>query len=185
MSDYTKETKHPVTGKWEAAHWADNALGHHNYAVIFPSEPKKKYDPSKYDLETRESAERVTHICAYNGVERYGRAKACNFCDGKAAPRTGKGSTKKKTTVTQERVTYRVSVPMKVTASGESDKLEAVVTIEIPSGRITIEKTVGSSYSNDKRNWHFAGSRNSVVRAVGEMLIAAADASEKLIRGDK
>lgn len=52
MSTYTRRTKHPVTGKWENAEWRDDALGHHKYGVIFPSEPEEIYDPKEYELNS-------------------------------------------------------------------------------------------------------------------------------------
>ena len=57
MSDYTKLTKHPKTGKWLPAHWLDNYFGRHNYGVKFKGEPvirandkylRVKHEPKYY-----------------------------------------------------------------------------------------------------------------------------------------
>jgi hypothetical protein len=53
MSDYSKMTKHPVTGKWEKARWIDNAFGHHNYGVKFEGE-KFYHNPATEKLETKD-----------------------------------------------------------------------------------------------------------------------------------
>lgn len=49
MSDYYQETKHPRTGVWEQAYWADNLFGHYQYGVIFPSD--RQHLPEKATLE--------------------------------------------------------------------------------------------------------------------------------------
>lgn len=62
MSDYYRMTRHPATGEWEKAHWADNLFGHYHYGVIFPSDLEKQpeslvdiaYDPDKVRMETKE-----------------------------------------------------------------------------------------------------------------------------------
>lgn len=62
MSSYTRETKHPKTGKWERADWIDDMFGSHHYGVVFPSDRKKQplrilreiaYSPRTTDLKTR------------------------------------------------------------------------------------------------------------------------------------
>jgi len=50
MSDYYRMTKHPVTGKWEKAHWADNLFGHYRYGVIFPSDQEASPDAKIQDI---------------------------------------------------------------------------------------------------------------------------------------
>lgn len=40
MSTYTKITKHPQTGLYEAAVWYDDYFGHHLYGVEFKSDDK-------------------------------------------------------------------------------------------------------------------------------------------------
>lgn len=51
MSSYKRETKHPVTGKWEEAVWLDDYYGPHHYGVLFPD--GKAFDPEELKLETR------------------------------------------------------------------------------------------------------------------------------------
>jgi len=55
MSTYMKETKNPITGKWEHAVWIDDYFGRHNYGVSFKNEDGTQsiLDPREYDLETR------------------------------------------------------------------------------------------------------------------------------------
>lgn len=36
MSNYTRLTKHPDTGKWEQAEWLDDYYAHYEYGVRFP-----------------------------------------------------------------------------------------------------------------------------------------------------
>jgi hypothetical protein len=67
MSTYSRDTKHPVTGKWENATWFDDLFGNHHYGVVFPSDREKygkdlplrtiAFDPQKMELETREKEE--------------------------------------------------------------------------------------------------------------------------------
>lgn len=39
MSDYTRLTRHPLTGHFSAAHWSDNYFGPHRYGVQFDNDP--------------------------------------------------------------------------------------------------------------------------------------------------
>lgn len=55
MSTYTRQTKHPVSKKWEDATWIDNYFGSHNYGVSFPSENEQVFDPRDFDLPTRDN----------------------------------------------------------------------------------------------------------------------------------
>lgn len=73
----------------------------------------------------------------------------------------------------KERVIYRVVHP---TGEDSERTVEALVTVELPSGRVTIDKVRNGSARG--RDWHFAASTPEVVRAVGEVLIAAANASK-------
>jgi len=52
MSTYNKQTKHPVTSKWEVATWADDYYGNHRYGVVFSN--GDTFDPEKIKLETRQ-----------------------------------------------------------------------------------------------------------------------------------
>lgn len=52
MSTYTRETKNPLTGKYEVAVWMDDYFGHHNYGVKFPD--GTIYNPQFTTLKTRE-----------------------------------------------------------------------------------------------------------------------------------
>lgn len=35
MSNYSRETKHPITGEWQVADWLDDYFGKHQYGVRF------------------------------------------------------------------------------------------------------------------------------------------------------
>lgn len=35
MSNFIKNTKHPITGEWRDAFWIDDYFGSHRYGVIF------------------------------------------------------------------------------------------------------------------------------------------------------
>ena len=52
MSSYSRQTKHPKTGKWEKAEWLDDYFGRHHYGVRF----KDGYvaDPEKEKLENKD-----------------------------------------------------------------------------------------------------------------------------------
>lgn len=52
MSNYLKQTKHPITGKWEEAEWLDNKFGQRNYGVRFSD--GQIFDVRGINLETRE-----------------------------------------------------------------------------------------------------------------------------------
>lgn len=62
MSSFYKQTKHPVTGKWELAQWLDDYFGKHRYGVLFPSEPDGfVLDADKWNLETKDTVEVVKY----------------------------------------------------------------------------------------------------------------------------
>lgn len=52
MSNYTKITKHPVTGFWQPAVWLDNYFGPRKYGVRFPDD--EVFNPEVVQMETRE-----------------------------------------------------------------------------------------------------------------------------------
>lgn len=52
MSNYSAETKHPRTSKWEMAEWMDDFFGRHKYGVRFPSDGLI-FRPDFEKLETR------------------------------------------------------------------------------------------------------------------------------------
>ena len=56
MSSFIKQTRHPITGKWQEAIWIDDYFGHRNYGVAFKNEDGKQtiFDARKYEFETRE-----------------------------------------------------------------------------------------------------------------------------------
>lgn len=51
MSSYQRETKHPITGKWEVAWWLDDYFGSHHYGVKFSD--GEVFDARDYLWETR------------------------------------------------------------------------------------------------------------------------------------
>ena len=53
MSDFNKNTKHPITGEFKNAWWLDDYFGRHNYGVNFEGE-NRVYDVKEYDLETND-----------------------------------------------------------------------------------------------------------------------------------
>lgn len=53
MSNFSKLTKHPLTGDWEMADWLDNYFGQHHYGVKFPS--GEVFNADEKDLETKAS----------------------------------------------------------------------------------------------------------------------------------
>jgi len=59
MSTFRKQTKHPVTGHWENALWADDYFGKHRYGVIF--DDGYEADPEKILLETRDEEGLTEH----------------------------------------------------------------------------------------------------------------------------
>lgn len=155
MSSYYKETQHPVTEKWELALWLDDALGSHRYGVRFPSEPDKTYDPEKKKLETRESA--------------IGRKEA------------------KAPDVQKQSVTYRLSHTIECASASHEEPhlckdrvIQAEVTVDLPSGAITVKKINAPSnrYGNQASSYSFINSDPEIARAIGWILIAAAEASE-------
>ena len=60
MSNFRKETKHPITGEWEMADWIDDKMGRHIYGVSFPSQPTTYYNADEFELETREAPNKHT-----------------------------------------------------------------------------------------------------------------------------
>jgi len=52
MSNYLKQTKHPITGEWHEAMWMDDYYSRHHYGVQFPD--SKIFNPDKTKLETRD-----------------------------------------------------------------------------------------------------------------------------------
>lgn len=56
MSNFVRKTKHPVTGKWEDALWADNYFRKHEYAVIFSSDGLT-VNPAKVRLQVADEKE--------------------------------------------------------------------------------------------------------------------------------
>ena len=92
--------------------------------------------------------------------------------------------TPEKTTVIKEKVLYRVKTMIEPEVAGTlCNTLEALVEVDVKTGRVTITKTQTGSRGNT-RDFNFIDSRNGIVRAVGEMLIAAANLSQNIIRGD-
>lgn len=53
MSNYTRQTKNPNTGKWEDAEWLDDYYGSHQYGVRFPD--GTVYPEDGNNLETRDN----------------------------------------------------------------------------------------------------------------------------------
>jgi len=157
MSTYKKETLHPETKIWENATWIDDHFGNHNYGVQFSD--GKIYDPRAIELQTREG-----HI----------HPETTPADDGDIAVPT----------MNKERVTYRVVHKIEETSASDDDEpkvctgrtVEALVTIELPSGAITVDKVMHGQTRG--RDFHFAASDPHIVRAVGEILIAAANASK-------
>jgi len=165
MSTYERETKHPQTLEWERATWVDDALGHHHYGVRFPSEPEKLYDPETTILETRQTDGLEQH----NGVHDTPRLE-------------------------RESVTYEIHHVIPCASASNDDEphvctnrdIKAKVTVHLPNGAVTLEKLDApkNRYGNQNDAWIFKNSDPELVRAVGEMLIAAANASRNTLGGN-
>ena len=55
MSNYLKQTRHPITLEWEDAEWIDNYYGGHRYGVRFKDD--QVFNPEIYKMETRDHVE--------------------------------------------------------------------------------------------------------------------------------
>lgn len=84
--------------------------------------------------------------------------------------------------VQKTKVAYTVKVPIAPQVAGTiaGNTLEATVTIDIPTGRITIQKA-GQFTRGNTRDYNFIDSRNGIVEAVGKMLLEAARISREVI----
>lgn len=51
MSCFKKNTKHPITGKWEKAEWIDDYFGEHKYGVQFSD--GSVFEANCYKWETK------------------------------------------------------------------------------------------------------------------------------------
>jgi hypothetical protein len=56
MSNFIKQTKNPMTGRWENAEWLDDHFGPHRYGVRFPSSGEI-FPAELYKLKTRDAVE--------------------------------------------------------------------------------------------------------------------------------
>lgn len=160
------------------AHWVDDALGRHNYAVIFPSEPEKKYDPRQYEMEQRLPTG-VQHKIA---VRHEVRTDTCDTG-------TGEPMVVKKTAETYQIVQV---IPC-ATASHEEPhvcknrEISTEVLVDLESMAVTIHKmnTPPLPHMYVDKAFVFEGSDPAIVRAIGEMLIAAADIAVGEQKGEK
>jgi hypothetical protein len=79
MSNYIKNTKHPVTGEWLPGYWIDDHFGPHHYGVTFDF--RAYFDPDKIDIETNDEPhnaewpttdtpeDKPPMLCAVDGFE--------------------------------------------------------------------------------------------------------------------
>ncbi len=53
MSNFTRITKHPITGKFEEADWLDDYYGNHKYGVRFPDGEVLKADENEWEFKDK------------------------------------------------------------------------------------------------------------------------------------